>query len=812
MVRFYLSLRHRSAPTNPKLMEGYFHGRATITGCPFETDLIGQEVTMVSYDNLVSVSPYHLYEVYDNCFKNGTEISVSNKAGILKPVGLKPQLNLDDLRYMLTEEHYNPFHGVISNVLSKIPKNFTWDTAHFMQQPFVKFHPSIPRDASDITRLPALYEIYTLFPIMGDEKSAKWQQRVRELKAEQLTDLKEVMQREPWMLCFDSFMTKERFNKIPPLLETSYYESLLPHAAAQPEVHVQAAVAIYFHCLKDRKTNCHTLWNMDDLFRMLPNAPDYESRKRIERQAYAFLVKHQVIGRIDAKLFTIKSDYLDAVAISTALERIQRNSETMPPPLLRGHRVARIYKPLTKDQLRIAYNICTNWITIVEGMPGTGKTSVIEFTFAHYTRVLVCTFIGMMARTLRDRLAYGRAEAAFTIDYLLTVAKKPAGRAWLDQYEVVVFDEFSNESMHLVAKILPLLTNVRKVVFVGDHRQLKPIDPGDPMRDLSDYFGVMELTQNLRVEDHLKSLQEAPALIAQYKPESIHFDRNISIVGRPTDLTHFFKGKTVMEVHVVCLTHKGPNGRHTLNRKCEETWRKLGVLPLAGKGVRIRPGLEIYKGCKICFLKNKNMPYKDYASDEKTILNQSDCVSNGELAIVESIKTLPIYGGWRLVVHSGLQRERKVVWVYKTTDKNVLDKCVDPSQIDLGFATTVYKSQGQQFPYVLVWNEDKPGKQWTRSNMYVAVSRAQKICWIAGTKEDFFTICKRPDPYRRSCLLLFLKDLKIPTHLETDLEALNLPTDLVELSPHEPLGVPSMKQPDRPQTKRSKKSKKNHTP
>jgi len=75
---------------------------------------------------------------------------------------------------------------------------------------------------------------------------------------------------------------------------------------------------------------------------------------------------------------------------------------------------------------------------------------------------------------------------------------------------------------------------------------------------------------------------------------------------------------------------------------------------------------------------------------------------------------------------------------------------ISPFDLDWGYATTVYKSQGGEFPWVIFCVPPSPADHWTRANAYVAVSRAQQSCTVMGTLADFNAIARRPDQVRRT--------------------------------------------------------------
>jgi ATP-dependent exoDNAse (exonuclease V) alpha subunit len=518
-----------------------------------------------------------------------------------------------------------------------------------------------------------------------------------------------------------------------------------------------------------RNEHNHTVFNKA-LFNMIIPCMQIDARKEMEKQVYDYLYEvalchshPRFAGAGDEVFLCTKYDHMDATLAANALQRIYRTASSGAKPVLRGLDVPQLFPPLTARQTEIAKHIQTHWITLVEGLPGTGKTSVITWIMSHYQNVMLCSFVGMMVKSLQKRNGR-RKEAAHTIHHLLAMAKynAEAAKLWFAKFQVLVVDEFSNVSMTLFRKLLCLLPNVSKIVLVGDHRQLKPIEGGDPMGDLLSVFGSQELFDNLRVVPELRALQMAPFLISQGRAREIQFTQNGGPIGffqKETNALYnifaSFKGQVniLMNLHIVLLVHKGNDGRVQLNRECESMWQKLGVLkkPPQG-GIRIRGGLELYPGCKITFLQNYNSPivYKNDKGEDC----KSSLIANGELAIVKHIRTA--YGttsGFILTVVDSEdpadEPETKTIWIEEHGG-------VHPMHIDHGYATTTYKSQGREFPYVIFWNLSSPQEHWTRPNAYVAVSRGKQRVWIAGNPEDFFTVCKQVDPKRKTIFSMIL--------------------------------------------------------
>jgi hypothetical protein len=317
------------------------------------------------------------------------------------------------------------------------------------------------------------------------------------------------------------------------------------------------------------------------------------------------------------------------------------------------------------------------------------------------------SFVGMMVKSLQKRNGH-RKEAACTIHHLLAIKKHNADEEavdkWLGMFEVLIIDEFSNVSMSLFTKLLSLLPNVSKVIFVGDHRQLKPIDCGDPMGDILGAFGSHLLVDNLRVQPGLQPLQEAPRLITQNRAREIAFNPHgpISFVRKDgleykqvlrgifSTILTLRNGKSVLNTHIVVLAN---NVRKAINYACEYVWNSLGIVKIPqGGGIRVCGQVRLYVGCKITFTKNYNQTLtREYGP----IKCRSDPVANGELAVITAIRELrhPAEGIQMTIVDTedkNDEPEEKQVWIHPKYG-------VHPMHVDLGYATTTYKTQGEMY-------------------------------------------------------------------------------------------------------------------
>ncbi len=765
-LEFVLLPYQRKVPELEKDFEGFYHGAVAITGCRSDPKLVGATMSIHLYDVIISCASYFVYTTYTAEIDRGR--SLLSVKGVLCVPRLKETFGPEDLACLfeetcsalpsnLTETARSLLHGVTS-----IPSRL------LVAMPF--FTSGLVHQVSDMSRLSILHTLYPY--LVTDSYDVKQQKRVKDMSTPDLVELRTLLMTTPWELVWPKPMRTEYGLKT---LTKCMFDRAMDefNLSLRIPLHMKLAVQIYFKCVSMREDEKHTVFLRGQFNSLIP-CMRMEERDAVIEGVYGYLIERGMkFVRQDKSMLACHDDYFDAQRATECLIRVHANSIARPEPKRRGLMVPQLFPALTGRQVEIARHIVSNWLTVVEGLPGTGKTSLVTWCFSHYKNVMLCMFVGMMVKSSQKRNGR-RREVAHTIHHLLAVAKHApeAAAKWFAPVEVLIIEEFSNVSMHLFTKVIRLFPNLSKVVFVGDHRQLKPIECGDPMGDIIDAFGSHVLRDNLRVAAGLTALQEAPRLITEGKAHEIQFSDggpisfftknyapNTVDVLLPifSQITKMPKGRQLMNTHIVILLNNSRDGRHAINKACEEAWIKLKVLkPPKNGGVEVRHNLTLYPGAKITFLQNYNAPISVTKGTAKYV---SEPIANGELAIVVSIKKMA--HGIELVVIDSEDKEEnpetKKVWIDAKEG-------VNPRHVDLGYATTTYKTQGREFQRVIFWNRTDPAEHWTRPHAYVAISRGKEKVWIAGEPSEFFKVCSQLDVKRRTVFREFLAERIGPEH------------------------------------------------
>lgn len=395
-------------------------------------------------------------------------------------------------------------------------------------------------------------------------------------------------------------------------------------------------------------------------------------------------------------------------------------------------------------------------IGILVGSPGTGKT----FTLACLLRMVVsgrrpvyaCAPTGKAAVRMTESLrGQGLALKARTIHSLLGVTPQGFAFSAKNQLEpgVMIVDESSMLSTPLLWALLQACPTGMHILFVGDTHQLAPVEHGAPLRDMI-AAGIpcgclSEIHRNsgtiVRVCAELKDGQPYRYDLALNPAEGrnlkhVEDSRPESQVIRLRELLRLIgdSGKDLFDdVQILCtVNRKSPIGREELNKGLQDH--------LNPNGATI-DGCKFREGDKVICLKNS---WFRSAADEATD-DDEEYVANGEIGICDRVEK------WGIIARFTNSDETKTVRIplRKTEDGDTV------GVVELGYAITVWKSQGSQWPIVIAMADSSAGANWigSRELWYTAISRASSYAVTIGQRATIDKQCRTVSLPKRKTFL-----------------------------------------------------------
>jgi hypothetical protein len=661
--------------------------------------------------SLPSMAPYFVYTCKLQMYKSKTY----DRCKVVYPVGdvhvsrPKDDTITNDVCVFLIEEATlrlklnSPFDIALKDAREKIDE---FAETHTRMEQFRESE--LFSESIDYVRFEAEHKLLPYYP--------NQHVGLRRLSNQQLLDAYQLLMTEPWKLLFE-----RPFKDLKPIKCGRCQQAIEDFDVNVPPL-INAAIAMWKTILETQNKSGCTLFSIKEIKKAYSMV--LWTRKAI-KYLDGRLIKVGIDG--DRGAFAVIRDIERAESIIDSLDQISRNALASDPSQQREIQNIPDKKPLKPEQVAAFANIQSNWLTIVTGGPGNGKTEVISRVVARYDKVLVGTYVGKAVDVLKQRCAY--YEHVYTLHYIYYYTKCNPG--WLSQFDMIVIDEFSNIDSGLLAKFLRTVRNIAcRLVIMGDPDQIGPISPGNPVLDIIKRYpdNHFKLTINLRVDDDAKDLADAAAAIRDNKLTRKHFQTessSLTFVDPDNCLEGLLRsyGRNIKDFQVITLKNET---RRALNTKIERWLVRNKHLRRPKHPWTLRCGdreIELYAGQKITFTRNQAN------------------VRNGELCIIKSVTPRSSF-----VTECG-----KVIVLGR--DKGT----VNPRDIDLGYAITTNKSQGSEWKYVVFHTTMKIGGQWTRPFPYVAISRAKSRCFVASNLQIINKMCSNEAPARSTILSKILQ-------------------------------------------------------
>ena len=367
-------------------------------------------------------------------------------------------------------------------------------------------------------------------------------------------------------------------------------------------------------------------------------------------------------------------------------------------------------------------------MTVITGGPGTGKTTIIkciirllsvggEIALAAPTgraAKRMSEACGMEAKTLHRLLEYGGEEGDF--------ARTQDNPLELD---TLIVDEMSMVDIFLMRSMLRALVPGTRLIMVGDADQLPSVGAGNVLRDILDSGVVpsVRLTEIFRQDEksmivynaHRINHGEAPRLNA--KGSDFFFERASS----PADaaarivelcavrLSKFLGLDPVRQMQVLSPTKKGDCGVYALNQLLQSRFNP----PAAGKQERTRGDTTFREGDKV--MQTRNNYQLEWQKEGVFGWEKGQGVFNGDIGFV-----------------SGIDAQERTITVRFDDDREATYEGGDIDDLELAYCISVHKSQGSEFPVVVMPAVGGPPMLLTRNLLYTAVTRARRLVMIVG--------------------------------------------------------------------------------
>ena len=386
---------------------------------------------------------------------------------------------------------------------------------------------------------------------------------------------------------------------------------------------------------------------------------------------------------------------------------------------------------LAKNQIEAVKEAINNGVTIITGGPGTGKTTTINTIIKIFEnndqKVVLCAPTGRAAK----RMSETSNKEAKTIHRLLEMGFGSDSEELVffkDEEDpidadVIILDEASMVDIILMYNLLKAVKLGTRVLLVGDSDQLPSVGAGNVLKDIID----SKVIKTVRLNEIFRQARESMIVVNAHKinngeplflnvknKDFFFLRKNTNeeilneIVGLVSErLPNFYKFDKLKDIQVLTSMRKGDLGVNNLNIELQKYLNPPNKYKQEEEFAK-----RIFRvGDKVMQIRNNYT--RKWETEDKS--ESGEGIYNGDIGYIFHI-----------------DKDKKTVYVLFDKIKLSAYKYDELDELDHSFCTTIHKSQGSEFPVVVIPIVWAPPMLLSRNLLYTAVTRAKKLVVLVG--------------------------------------------------------------------------------
>ncbi|MBQ2804065.1 MAG: ATP-dependent RecD-like DNA helicase [Lachnospiraceae bacterium] len=391
-------------------------------------------------------------------------------------------------------------------------------------------------------------------------------------------------------------------------------------------------------------------------------------------------------------------------------------------------------------QLEAVMECIQNGLFILSGGPGTGKTTTINMIIRYFEAEGLDIFLAAPTGRAAKRMTEATGYEARTIHRMLelnsALSDEASKKVRFEKNEenpleadVIIIDEMSMVDIMLFQSLLRAILPGTRLILVGDVDQLPSVGPGQVLRDImgSKAFPMVVLQKIFRqagesdivVNAHRINKGEQISMDNKSKDFFVLERKDVNVIYKHMiqliqDKLPRYVNATPYDIQVLTPMRKGSLGCETLNNILQ---RYLN--PADGNKKEYVSGETIYReGDKVMQIKNNYQLEWEIVSRYHITIDKGVGVFNGDMGRIVEINE----GASSLVVE--YDEHRRVTYPFALLD-----------ELELSYAITIHKSQGSEYPAVLLPLLGGPRMLFNRNLLYTGITRARSCVTILGSSD-----------------------------------------------------------------------------
>jgi exodeoxyribonuclease V alpha subunit len=411
---------------------------------------------------------------------------------------------------------------------------------------------------------------------------------------------------------------------------------------------------------------------------------------------------------------------------------------------------------LDKLQRKAVIEAVQNGIFILSGGPGTGKTTTINMIIRYFEEEGMDIFLAAPTGRAAKRMTEATGLEAKTIHRLLELNggmdddDRQGTSVHFEKNElnpleadVVIIDEMSMVDIHLFQALLKAVAPGTRLIMVGDRNQLPSVGPGQVLKDLmeSGHVATVVLSKIFRqagesdIVVNAHRINEGKEIKLDNKSMDFFFlERdNVNVIYKHmiqliTEKLPKFVNAGSYDIQVLTPMRKGALGVDTLNGILQKY-----LNPPSTEKTELIHGETLFRlGDKVMQIKNNYQLEWEVVSKYGIAVDSGQGVFNGDVGIIREIN----------------ETAKNVVVEYDDL-KRVTYQFTGLDEIELAYAITIHKSQGSEYPAVVMPLLAGPKMLFNRNLLYTGVTRAQKCVTILGSRETVMEMIANENEQKR---------------------------------------------------------------